>query len=326
MNKSKLFPKLFLIIIIFVISGIGVREICLSADLLWRLTHDDQDYLIIAEVTELDEGNLTISTVDVISGDFNREAIKLKADFRYQHLKSEPGLGDYCLLSLDKQFFSYKIKWGAYKITKTNKSNNRWKVVKRDLSDSVKGELAALEYYINTGQRDFSFEYDKQGRRVTVYSGEKKIYPVNSGKITNYDILKELIKGKKSSQIQLIQLYESLKPSTPKEAVELCARGVKSRNGALQFAAMSPELKRATYTRFKLNYWTTGMSSPWIDKFTIEGVQEERKERTFTVGFALTTSAGEAGDFSVQVKVKEFNTNWFISEIEGSNNLLFITK
>jgi len=40
-------------------------------------------------------------------------------------------------------------------------------------------------------------------------------------------------------------LEEALSPATPRDAVEKWAKGVMARNGALQYAVLSPELREA---------------------------------------------------------------------------------
>jgi len=52
-----------------------------------------------------------------------------------------------------------------------------------------------------------------------------------------------------SRQITLLQ--KALAPTTPGEAVEKWAKGVKERNGALQYAVLSPELKNAKAYRLR---------------------------------------------------------------------------
>ncbi|MGI6327455.1 MAG: stalk domain-containing protein, partial [Dethiobacteria bacterium] len=62
-----------------------------------------------------------------------------------------------------------------------------------------------------------------------------------------------------------ISLLESaLAPKDPDAAVKTWAEGVKTRNGALQYAVMAPELKEESYSDFVKMNWSTGTSSPWI--------------------------------------------------------------
>lgn len=46
-----------------------------------------------------------------------------------------------------------------------------------------------------------------------------------------------------SLQRQIKLLQEAAAPATPREAVEQWAKGLRERNGALQYAVLSPELK-----------------------------------------------------------------------------------
>lgn len=64
-------------------------------------------------------------------------------------------------------------------------------------------------------------------------------------------------------------LEKALAPATPRAAVEEWARGVQTRNGALQYALLSPELRQQKYADFVSLEWVTGASSPWVEKYGV---------------------------------------------------------
>ena len=70
-------------------------------------------------------------------------------------------------------------------------------------------------------------------------------------------------------QRQVDQLLKALAPTTPKEAVELFAKGFKTRNAAEQYAALSTELREIKRKDYESRAWVTGVSSPWIEKYEI---------------------------------------------------------
>lgn len=72
-----------------------------------------------------------------------------------------------------------------------------------------------------------------------------------------------------SLQRQVKLLHEAVAPATPREAVEKWAEGVKERNGALQYAVLSPELKEQNLSGYESWGWVTGASSPWIEHYII---------------------------------------------------------
>src|SRR5690554_6112773 len=62
-------------------------------------------------------------------------------------------------------------------------------------------------------------------------------------------------------KIQVYLLEKALKPQDPAAAAGAWAEGVKTRNGAWQYAVLSPELKEEYYEKFAEINWTTGTSS-----------------------------------------------------------------
>lgn len=134
-----------------------------------------------------------------------------------------------------------------------------------------------------------------------------------------------------SLQQQVMLLQTVLAPKTPQEAVETWARGVKERNGALQYAVLSPELKQQKLSSYEGCRWVTGTSSPWVDRFEIsketqtgEGVWE------YEVKFEYATSTGPEGQGVSKVVVKKYgydktlpsldpNPIYYVSQFPGEN-------
>jgi hypothetical protein len=116
---------------------------------------------------------------------------------------------------------------------------------------------------------------------------------------------------------RISRLEEALAPATPYEAVQMWAKGVKTRNGALQFALYSSELKKQYYDEFSSNNWSTGTSSPWVSGFTIKELQKESNGGySFEVDFMLATSTGSAGSDEKIVNTGKQGENWVITGIE----------
>lgn len=93
-------------------------------------------------------------------------------------------------------------------------------------------------------------------------------------------------KEEKIRQTQTLLLEKALEPKDPFAAVNAWAEGVKSRNGALQYAVMSASLKRAHYQKFAESNWTTGVSSPWVERYDItEKYSVDDKKFRFEVKF-----------------------------------------
>ncbi|HHW14480.1 MAG TPA: hypothetical protein GXX28_06070 [Firmicutes bacterium] len=115
-------------------------------------------------------------------------------------------------------------------------------------------------------------------------------------------------------QVELLQ--SALAAETPEEAVRAWAKYVKLRNGAAQFALMSPELRAKERSRFEEANWVTGVSSPWVERFTVvsRGPAGDGK-REYEVRFSLATSTGPAGTEAARLLVERREDRWCISRI-----------
>ena len=130
-------------------------------------------------------------------------------------------------------------------------------------------------------------------------------------------ITKDQFKDEKWNYDMRISLLEqALSPKSPDEAVVKWADGVKMRNGALQFAVMSEELREQKLEDFSSLRWVTGTSSPWIEQYEItEQSQTSDGSWQYKVKFALKTSTGDAGLTVAEVLVKQHENVWLIDQI-----------
>lgn len=114
-------------------------------------------------------------------------------------------------------------------------------------------------------------------------------------------------------------LQKALAPQTPREAAESWAQGVKTRNGAWQYALLSPELKEQSLSNYEEAGWVTGVSSPWVESYSIIE-EKEVKEGVwqFKIQFALMTSTGPADSYVDRVTVGRRDGGWYIVGIDSS--------
>lgn len=136
----------------------------------------------------------------------------------------------------------------------------------------------------------------------------------------------------RSSQTLLLEqrirlLEEVLSPATPRDAVEKWAEGVMARNGALQYAVISPELREINLPLYEDFRWVTGTSSPWVESFEIVSEREISGEAwEYEVVFDTATSTGPAGANVARVSVsraengprllRQFsNERWHVAQI-----------
>lgn len=115
-----------------------------------------------------------------------------------------------------------------------------------------------------------------------------------------------------------------------KEAVSAAgtwAEGIKTRNGALQYAVMEPELKRKWREKFAENDWTTGTSSPWVEKYEInEKSKIDNDTIKFEVVFTYTDSTKNTFLMKEYVTVKKQDNNWYVTSLEKVDVIGKVTK
>ncbi|MEG0307218.1 MAG: hypothetical protein RR891_06670 [Clostridium sp.] len=104
-----------------------------------------------------------------------------------------------------------------------------------------------------------------------------------------------------------------------KEAVELWAKGIMTRNGVLQYAVMDNELKAEFKEKLKDDEnisWVTGVSSPWVTGYEINDVVNvSDKLKLYRVKFNLATSNGAEGPVYNTVTVVNREKKWVLSSI-----------
>ena len=117
-----------------------------------------------------------------------------------------------------------------------------------------------------------------------------------------------------ADQQRIRLLEEALSPATPRDAVEKWAKGVMARNGALQYAMLSPELREANPSWYEDLRWITRTSSPWVESFEIVGDREISGEAwEYEVVFDTATSTGPAGASVARVSVSRAENEPWLS-------------
>lgn len=105
--------------------------------------------------------------------------------------------------------------------------------------------------------------------------------------------------------------------ASPEDAVDLWAKGVKMRNGALQYAVLSKSLKAKMEKSLNNTSWITGASSPWIESYKIT---EYKKINRITykaiINFHLMTAKLDAGYVNAELTIEKSDKHWVISKIK----------
>ena len=122
------------------------------------------------------------------------------------------------------------------------------------------------------------------------------------------------------SEIERIE--NALIPDSAEEAVKLWGRGMQTRNGALQYSALSPLLRqeadKSAYVR--QSYWVTGCSSPQVGPITIESRNELSDTKVeYTISFPEIFSGQTHAIATEKMVVEKLTDNsqagWFITQI-----------
>lgn len=105
--------------------------------------------------------------------------------------------------------------------------------------------------------------------------------------------------------------------SSPIQAAELWAEGIKTRNGALQYSVLCDKQKEQFEKEFKDNpSWVTGFSSPWVTKYEIISSEKvDANTYDIKVKFYWATSAGEEKPTESNLVVSKVNDKWCISKL-----------
>ncbi len=106
---------------------------------------------------------------------------------------------------------------------------------------------------------------------------------------------------------------------SPDKAVAVWSEGLKQRNGAMQYSVMTKELK-AVYAKDLENgheNWVTGVSSPWVEGYTILNKDKSHNAHIYNIKYNTATSAGPFDPFYVKLTVVRDGDFWRISEVNG---------
>ncbi|MDM5230206.1 hypothetical protein QNH22_21370 [Lysinibacillus pakistanensis] len=124
---------------------------------------------------------------------------------------------------------------------------------------------------------------------------------------------------------QLMSFMTGLMVTEPKQAVELWISGVNNRSGAVQYAMLSPALRKQSKSKFEQTHWITGQSSPSVSNFRFTKVEKlSESKMQYTVKYDLWASYGDFGGgekiILVEKNLEPFKEYWFISSITTKYN------
>lgn len=136
---------------------------------------------------------------------------------------------------------------------------------------------------------------------VTGCARQAEVFDPSSGAtVTAWDrLIQQPTEGKEADA--LLAEYAALpQPTESLQTAQIWALAVQRRNGYAQFALLSERQKKRQRIRYEAAGWVSGVSSPWVESFDIAGKKDDIK-----VAFALNTSTGIYGSFTVKLGMEE---------------------
>lgn len=118
-------------------------------------------------------------------------------------------------------------------------------------------------------------------------------------------------------QVDISEIERTLELKDPYVVVQTWAEAVKTRNGKLQYALMSPDLRNKYYSTFVDLRWVTGVSSPWVESFEITEIYRlDDRGFKYEVVFTYTDSTKSKYFTTEYVTTSCLDDGWYISAIE----------
>ena len=123
---------------------------------------------------------------------------------------------------------------------------------------------------------------------------------------------------------QLLSAFNRLGSCDATGAVKLWADGVKQRNAAMQYAALSAVLREryAKDLETTAPNWVTGVSSPWVDDYRVDWLESAGSEKRSQIHFFFVTSDGPAQEMKAELSLDQRGDNWYITSLNLEEELV----
>lgn len=122
----------------------------------------------------------------------------------------------------------------------------------------------------------------------------------------------------------LMKAMDDVGVCDPESAANVWANGLKIRSAAAQYSVMSSELKAKYAAQLENTFpnWVTGMSSPWVESYTICDKRELDKDTyIYYLQFSTATSAGPAGNYKAVLTIANTGKFWQIVALSTDKGL-----
>jgi hypothetical protein len=117
------------------------------------------------------------------------------------------------------------------------------------------------------------------------------------------------------TQARVDLLEKAFASTSAKQAIDAWAKALQQRNGALQYALLSKELRAKYYFVMGELHWVTGSSGPSIEHFSITEKKSSDSKVEYSVDFAIINSGKEKQTEQAEVSVEWEDGKWVITSI-----------
>lgn len=117
-----------------------------------------------------------------------------------------------------------------------------------------------------------------------------------------------------SKQVQYLE--EAIAPKTPQEVAVRWAEGIMTRNGALEFALLSKELRERVRKDYELWEWSfpPGSSPRPLDFQVRKEIRNQDGSWQFEILYYIGTSTGITHTSTETIIVQQYDGRWLISK------------
>ena len=122
-------------------------------------------------------------------------------------------------------------------------------------------------------------------------------------------------------------LEQALIPQDHLAAANAWAEAVKMRNGALQYALLTPEMQSEKYEEYASMNWVTGASSPLVKEYTVtEKGKLKEGIHLYLIEYVYTDSTQSTSTFYEYITVDKFDMGWRVSSVDSISVVGKITE
>lgn len=112
------------------------------------------------------------------------------------------------------------------------------------------------------------------------------------------------------------------------DAVDVWAKGVIMRNGAMQYSVMTKQLKSTYQKQLESTFpnWVTGVSSPWVSDYVISEIKKISESTVlYTLSFSTKTSEGFYKKYKAELTVVKNEDFYRISSVSTDKEFYVYT-